>query len=162
MTDGSSRDREGLGLLAVDRLFMTYMGITGLLSLFGGPVGWMIAVAHLVVIAAIWFSAPYVPLPQNGVLRFFRIAYPVMITPLLYTELGTIVQFIVQGTFDDMVMGWEISMFGVHLSMVMSEWWPWFTLSELIHFGYATYYIIFPIAFIGVLAKEHAGEKGKR
>lgn len=137
--------------LAVDRLFMAYMAATGLVALFGGPIGWMIAVAHAVIIVGLWFSAPYVPLPANGLLRFLRIAYPVLITPLLYTELGTLVQFIVQSTHDTMVMGWEEAAFGAQMSIVLSEWLPWFTLSELIHLGYATYYVIFPIAFIGVL-----------
>ena len=147
----TSPDRAGLGRLAIDRLFMTYVGVTGLISLAGGPLGWAIAAAHGAVIAVMALLVPRWPLPRNAVLKVVRLSYPVLLTPLLYTELGTLVQFIVEGTFDEMVMGWEIAVFGEHISMVMSEWWPWFTLSELIHLGYATYYVIFPIAFVGVL-----------
>jgi hypothetical protein len=146
-------DRNATGLLAVDRVFLTYLVLTGILAVIGGgPVGFGLAFAHLATVLLV-LRLKKRPLPRNGALRFFRLAYPVAATPfLLYPELRFLNQIITERLFDGMVQGWELALFGSQLSMTFHEWLPDFTFSELLHFGYMSYYVLVPIALVGVFS----------
>jgi hypothetical protein len=136
-------------LLATDKLFLGYVVYAGLLALVaGGRTGALIAAVHAVVVAAVW-GLSRLPVPANRVLRFLRIAYPVAIAPLFYAELATVNQFLFAGTFDEMVQGWETALFGVQLSVTASEWFPSVVLSEFLHLGYVSYYLLVPAGLIG-------------
>lgn len=144
-------------MLAIDRLFLGYMAAAGALALVaGGRVGAFLALTHALAGAAVWWIARR-SLPRPPLLRFLRVAYPVALTPLLYAELATLNQFIVEGYFDELVQGWEASVFQIQLSLEASRWLPIFELSELLHLGYVSYYMIVPAALIGVFLARGAG-----
>ncbi len=135
--------------LAVDRIFLAYLAAIGLLGIiWGGPLGWAVAAAHAVVgWGVLWLARRKVP--ERGAGRFFRLAYPVAVTPLFYRELAIVNRFLTERYFDGAVQGWEAALFGGQPSMDMSSWLPSFTLSEFLHFGYGSYYLIVPIALVG-------------
>lgn len=139
------------GMLAIDRLLILYLGITGVLAALGGGVfGFGLAAVHAVVVVTVLGVARR-PLPRNAGWRWLRLAYPVAATPiLLYPELRFLNRVITERLFDLVVQGWEQALFGSQLSMTFYEWLPDFTFSELLHLGYVSYYILVPIALVGV------------
>lgn len=146
-----TRSRNGTGLLAIDRVFVLYLGLTGILAVLGGgPVGYGLAAAHAIAILVI-IRVSHRPLPRNAGWRWLRLVYPVAATPfLLYPELRFLNRVITDRLFDRIVQGWEQTLFGVQLSMTFHEWLPDFTFSELLHLGYMSYYVLVPIALVGV------------
>ena len=137
-------------MLAIDRLFIGYMALAGLFSLVaGGLAGAGLAAIHAVAIAGVWLWSRR-SVPNQPLLRFLRLAYPVALTPVLYTEMATLNQFLVSGYLDEIVQGWEVSLFRVQLSIEASNWFPAFGLSEFLHLGYVSYYLIVPAAVVGV------------
>jgi len=138
------------GLLAIDRLLVSYLGLTGLLALVaGGGTGAAIAAVHAIVIAAIVYLGRK-PAPQGWFLAFLRVAYPVILTPLLYAELATLNQLVTGGYLDEVTQRWELALFGLQPSIVASRWLPYFGLSELLYLGYVSYYLVVPAALVGV------------
>ncbi len=136
------------GPLAVDYLTMAYLAATGvvaLTSITGFGVG--IAVLPLAAMGLIWWMASFT-LPTNGFVLFFRLFYPVALTPLLYLELAPLNQLHVTGYFDPTVMMWEELLFGTQLAMVFSDWYGRLWFSEMLHLGYLSYYLIVPGAAV--------------
>ncbi len=89
--------------------------------------------------------------------RFLRVSYPVFLTPLLYTELASLNQLHVQGYLDPLVQGWEEALFGAQLSVVWARHHPWRWLSELMHLGYFSYYLLIPIS--SILVYRRGGQR---
>lgn len=132
------------GPLALDYLVMAYLAATGvvaLTSLTGMGLG--IAAAHALGMALIWWGAA-LPLPSHRLVLFFRLFYPVALTPLLYMELAPLNQVHVTGYFDATVMDWEQALFGSQLAMDFSDWYGRIWFSEMLHLGYFSYYLIVP------------------
>ena len=145
------------GPFAVDYVLIAYVLATGVLwAVTAGSRGLLMAALHLVAAAGLlWFAR--VPVPRNRVLAFFRLFYPVAITPLFYTELATLNQMLFPGYFDAAVQDWEAAIFGSQLSMIadvpaLANKW----LSEILHTGYFSYYFIMPVAAAGALAAAGA------
>jgi membrane-associated phospholipid phosphatase len=138
-TEMSSR-----GPLAVDYLVLAYLAATGvvaLTSLRGMGIG--IAAVHVGAMGLVWWMGS-LPLPTHRLVLFFRLFYPVALTPLLYLELAPLNQLHVAGYFDATVMEWEQALFGTQLAMVFSEWYGGLWFSEMLHLGYFSYYFIIP------------------
>lgn len=138
-TEMSSR-----GPLAVDYLVLAYLAATAvvaLTSLTGMGIG--IAALHAIGMGLIWWAAA-LPLPSHRLALFFRLFYPVALTPLLYMELAPLNQVHVAGYFDAVVMQWEEALFGSQLAMSFSEWYSSLWFSEMLHLGYFSYYFIVP------------------
>lgn len=171
---GRSRPRAPL---PVDLLLAGYLALTAGLALASlTPAGAAIAALHGAAVWALLGAASATggalpraaPAGEQGagggsvfrrrVLPFFRVAYPVILTPLLYTELGHLNQLHVQGYLDPMVQGWEEALFGAQLSVVWAERQPWRWLSELMHLGYASYYVLIPISAVVVYWRGGARE----
>lgn len=139
----------GARMRAVDRVFVAYLAVTGVLALFGGGTGLALALARVPVAAGVvWLGRR--PDPERRTLLFLRLAYPVLLTPLLYAELATLNQFFVQDTLDPLVRRWETALFGTQLAMAAGEWAESFLLSETLHVGYVSYYAMVPGALLGV------------
>lgn len=176
--EGENRERASL---PVDILLAGYLAVTGALALGSlTTAGAALAGVHA---AAIWLllgpvsrlgpaapvraalaggtvspeAAPPAPASIH-VARFVRVAYPVLLTPLLYTELDLLNQLYVQGYLDALVQGWEESLFGAQLSVVWAERQPWRWLSELMHLGYFSYYLLIPISAVVVYRRGGQGE----
>ncbi|MFQ5690166.1 MAG: phosphatase PAP2 family protein [Gemmatimonadota bacterium] len=141
----------GTGLLPADVLFLAYMGATAALALFsGGTWGPGLALGHGLAMGGIFFLRGR-PHPRGRLTAFLRVAYPVVLIPLLYLELARLNHVLNPGYFDADVQRWEELLFGVQLSMKASEWFPFTWLSELLHLGYFSYYLIVPTALIGTM-----------
>lgn len=132
-------------VFAIDRLTTGYLGITGLYALvFGGSVGVVIAGIHLVVIGGIGLARWWTP--ERGFAAFVRVAYPTMLMPFMYRELARLNRFITEGTFDGVIQGWESAVFGYQPSVDWSSMFPSLLLSEALHLGYMSYYLLMPMA----------------
>lgn len=144
--------------LASDPLLVAYLAATGLLA--AGTLtgtGWALAAAHAAAAGAVVWLARR-PLPGGHVLRFLRIFLPVAVTPILYTELETLNQLVAPGYLDGAVQGWEAALFGVQPSVAWARAWPWLPLSEVLHLGYVSYYLVVPAAAVAVY--RAAGDRG--
>ena len=136
------------GLLAIDRVAIGYLALSGALSLAGGLKGMAFAALHAVLIALILMMSRR-PLPRGQVAAFFRLLYPVIATPLLYHELSYLNRFVVTDFFDPIEQQWEVAVFGSQISQEATGWFPalWFT--EFMTLGYLTYYFVIPLLAIG-------------
>lgn len=166
---GASAAGEEPAALPVDLMLAGYLALTGALALVSFRAeGVAVAAAHGV---AVWLligplsgvGRPLAGLDTTGAagvgggrtrplrlsghaLRFVRVAYPVLLTPLLYTELDLLNQLHVQGYLDPTVQAWEEAVFGAQLSVVWARRQPWRWLSELMHLGYFSYYLLIPVS----------------
>lgn len=141
-----------------DHVLVAYLIATGLLAAATlTPVGAALAAAHAAGAGTVlWLGGK--PLPTNRPLRFLRLLLPVLITPLLYTELQTLNQLVAPGYYDPTVQGWEEALFGLQLSVEAARAAPWTWLSELLHLGYFSYYLVVPAAAVG--AYLASGDEG--
>jgi membrane-associated phospholipid phosphatase len=136
------------GPLGVDYLTAAYLAATAIVALTSASVlGLGIAALHVAAIVLIGRAAPG-SLPNHRFLLFFRLFYPIALTPLLYLELAPLNQLHVTGYFDPSVMRWEEAMFGDQLAMVFSDWYGRLWFSETLHLGYFSYYLIVPGAAV--------------
>jgi membrane-associated phospholipid phosphatase len=134
--------------LAVDYLAAAYLAATGILAAASiSGAGARLAALHLVGLFALYWVAGR-PLPTARWLLFFRLVYPLALTPLLYLELATMNQLHVAGYFDRTVQAWEQFVFRVQLSVDASDWYGGLWFSEVLHFGYLSYYLLIPTATI--------------
>lgn len=132
------------GPLAVDYLTAAYLSATALLALTAlDLLGLGLAALHVASVVLIW-RLTSLRVPRNRFAVFFRIFYPVALTPVLYLELAFLNQLHVTGYFDPTVMGWEDALFGGQLAMAFSEWYGRLWFSETLHIGYLSYYLIVP------------------
>ncbi len=140
----AEKEMSSQGPLAVDYLTLAYLAATGMVALTSlSGMGLGIALVHAVVMGLIWWAAA-LPLPAHRLVLFFRLFYPVALTPLLYLELAPLNQVHVTGYFDATVMEWEQSLFGAQLAMDFGEWYNRLWFSEVLHLGYFSYYFIVP------------------
>lgn len=140
----SETDLAMRGPLAVDYLAQAYLAATAVVALTSfSSTGLLIAALHVVAIGLIARGATF-PLPKHGLAVFFRLFYPVALTPILYLELAPLNQLHVTGYFDATVMRWEELLFGTQLAMAFSEKIGRLWFSEMLHIGYFSYYFIVP------------------
>ncbi len=155
-SEGSNMGKSGL--LTVDVLTAAYLAATAIIALISRTeTGLWLAALHLLGIGLV-LGLGRLPRPRGTFGAFLRIAYPVAVTPLFYMELASLNQLLFPGYFDPSVQVWEEAMFGVQLSVKASDWIPnrWF--SEMLHFGYVSYYLVVPAALIA--AWRAAGREG--
>jgi membrane-associated phospholipid phosphatase len=140
----SETDMAMRGPLAVDYLTQAYLAATAVVALTSlSGVGLLITALHVGAMVLIAWAAA-LPLPKHGLAVFFRLFYPVALTPILYLELAPLNQLHVSGYFDAAVMHWEELVFGSQLAMVFSERIGHLWFSEMLHIGYFSYYFIVP------------------
>jgi hypothetical protein len=148
--------------LASDVVLAAYLLVTAVLALAGGGrSGLVLGLAHGAAAAGVALLVRR-PLPRARILRFFRVAYPLLLMPVLYAELRVLDQLLFHGFFDATVQGWEQAVFGAQLSVTAARALPYDWLSVLLHLGYVSYYLVIPTAAIaaylsgGVRALERA------
>jgi len=146
------------GALAPDVLLVAYLLVSAVLALAGGSrAGLELAAAHAAGAALVVLLARR-PLPGGSALRFLRIALPLVAIPVLYAELRVLDQLLFHGYFDATVQGWERTLFGTQLSLAAVRALPYAWLSEILHAGYFSYYLIVPTAALG--AYLAGGDRG--
>jgi membrane-associated phospholipid phosphatase len=147
----------GSGLLAIDRVAIGYLALSGSLALTGGLPGLALASLHGAAILLILRLARR-PLPSGRVATFVRLLYPVIATTLLYHEIFILNRFIFPDYFDPIVPGWELALFGSQLSQELAGRLPALWLSEFMTLGYLTYYFLIPL--LGIAAWRAGGRAG--
>jgi len=133
------------------RMFAAYALVSSL-SLFGvhrGP-GWAMMLGLHVLVAFLVLGLPPFARPVAAIGgRWPRLAgmaadwYPLLLIPVLYTELAALNQAVWGGHyFDGMILGWEAAIFGGQPSRELAVALPYLVLSELLHAAYLSYYLI--------------------
>lgn len=152
-THESDRPRRH-GLDPVDVSLAAYLVASGLLLLVRDPgAGHYVPLAFRVAFLAVLYFLGRQPLPAGRAWELARRAYPIAIYPYLYAELATLNQLVTHEHYDAIVLRWEAFVFGSQPSIRLREWLPWKPLSELLHLGYFSYYLI-PTFTLIVLATK--------
>ncbi|MBI4520455.1 MAG: phosphatase PAP2 family protein [Gemmatimonadetes bacterium] len=133
---------------AVDLLTIAYLALS-LAALAGPhrPARWpLLLLTHLGLIAAIW-AVGRVPTKPVGstfakVLRVVRSWYPLLIVPYLYTELPLLNQSLASGYYDAAIVALEQTVFRTQPAQRLAGALPWPALSEILHAGYLSYYLL--------------------
>jgi membrane-associated phospholipid phosphatase len=135
----------------VDRLIAAYALLSGAALAFPHrPEGWFgLALVHGLaatigfgprVLQAAWRKAGHIG-PRSA--AWFHDWYPLLLIPLLYSELPLLNRSVYDGYFfDTIVQGWEQAIFGLQPSRALAQALPWPPLSELLHLGYLSYYLL--------------------
>ncbi len=133
---------------ATDLVFVGYVSFSGILfAAFGWQLGtgpWIrLTLVHVfLVLFGLWIGAQ--PLRGKSAVGFFRDVYPFIFITYLYYEIRYLAQLFSDGFNDATVQAWEQAIFGQQLAMTLSETFPFGWLSELMHFFYASYWIMLP------------------
>lgn len=144
------------GPLLPDLLLAAYLAATGGAALASGTgTGAGLSGLHLAGVGLILWGSRR-PLPRGRVLLFFRIFYPVALTPLLYAELATLNRLLFPDYFDAAVQRWEAAVFGLQPSLSAARELPALWLSEALHLGYFSYYLVVPGAAVAAFWRSGA------
>ncbi len=145
--------REPLAVRPVDKLVVGYLVlVTGVMVIRGGisqPIYWSLLLMHALVVVLVYLGSRLQADQRWG--RAFYTAYPLLITPALYSELGILaVQHDVPATFarDALVQGWESTVFSAQVSYEWIRHAPSVFWSGVLHLAYFAYY---PIVTLGPL-----------
>jgi membrane-associated phospholipid phosphatase len=134
-----------------DRLFAAYMLTAAAALLFPHrPAWWPVLVALHAAVVLIGWPAPPLERALSGLSsrarRFVRTSadwLPLLLIPLLYTELAVLNTSVHGGRyFDDVILGWESAIFGGQPSRDWAAAAPDLALSEPLHAAYLSYYFI--------------------
>jgi membrane-associated phospholipid phosphatase len=137
--------------LPLDRLFAAYMVIAAGALLFPHrPAAWpLLLVLHAAVLALFWplpaveRTLLRVPGRVRRIVRGVADWAPLLLIPLLYTELAVLNRAVHDGHyFDDIVIAWEQAIFGGQPSQEWAVAAPHLWLSEPLHAAYLSYYFI--------------------
>lgn len=142
--------REGLTLL--DRGTLAYVLFAAVvMAVRGGGGAWPLVVAHLLlgVTAAV---APRLR-ASGGLVAFLGEFYPLLAVLGLYGAIG-LVNTSTGVAYDRTVQRWEQALFGVQPSYAWIRAQPWPLLSQVLHVGYLSYYIILAGAPLGLWLTE--------
>lgn len=134
-----------------DRVFAIYMAAAAVAFAFPARVDswpWLL-LAHAVVVAIFW-PLPFVAKAVAGLserargrLRSALDWTPLLIIPLLYTELAVLNQSVHGGAyFDNVIIGVEQKLFNGMPSDLWADAAPYLWLSEPLHAAYLSYYVI--------------------
>lgn len=131
------------GLDPVDTCIAAYFVASGLLLIATSPTaGHFVPLGVRAAYFVIFFFLRRRPLPDGRAWGLARRAYPIAIFPYFYAELAVLNQLVTTARFDDIVIGWEALLFHSQPSIALRTWWPWKPLSEYLHLGYFSYYLI--------------------
>jgi len=134
-------------LLPIDVITLGYIILTGFYIFIGaGNLDKLfILIGYRVLFIAIITMVIFVNSFSNiKFIRFFRSFYPLALLFYFYPETASINNFIFKD-LDPLVANLEVTIFGGFPSVWFSQYMPWKWFSELMHFGYFSY---FPLIFI--------------
>lgn len=136
---------------AVDRLLGAYAAVTGaVLFLPTRPASWpVLALFHITLVwlalggpGTVRLRAAFTRTVPR-VAHFLREWYPILLIPLLYSELDTLNQTVHGGRmFDPIIIAAEEILFRGQPSREWAAAQPWLALSEPLHAAYLSYYLI--------------------
>jgi nucleoside-diphosphate-sugar epimerase/membrane-associated phospholipid phosphatase len=132
-----------------DRILLLYSSFSGLLALlWGWRLGtalWLgIAGGHLGVLGLVlWMRR--VPVRGFSWAGFARDAYPLVALLFLYWELRHLALLFNDAYRDPTVIAWEQAIFGEQLAVTLRQRLPSTVVSEVLHFGYGSYWLLIPV-----------------
>jgi hypothetical protein len=150
------------GITPTDRLMLAF--VTALLAVLAWRAGevpsWPFFLAVALLTVALIALLPRTA-PDRPAMAFLGGAYPVLLTPAVYTMLG-LINVEVARFHDAAVQRWEAALFGSQLSVTWHERMPSVALSWVMHLGYWAYYPIFLGAVVALwfLADREAFVRG--
>ena len=135
------------GYTPVDLLSLAYFAINITLLIFGFEhvtnAGLMVAgFSGAFAIVALF---RFVPRGGSWVLQFIRDAYPLVLLPAAYWAVGVVNRALFQTYFDDLVLEWDLWLFGGHPNAYLADLFPYAALSEFLHLCYWAYLSVVPI-----------------
>jgi len=137
-----------------DLLFIGYVAFSGMLiAAFGwklSPGIWLgLTAAHIVLlILSFWWARQ--PRGYPSLRGFVRDVYPFLFIFFLYWELRYLALLFSGGYHDPLILRLEEALFGEQLAMTLSQHLPYLWLSELMHFFYGIYWVLLPLAALGL------------
>ncbi|MEO7085388.1 MAG: phosphatase PAP2 family protein [Gemmatimonadaceae bacterium] len=109
---------------------------SGIVLCVGGHTGLaMIHAAVAAVTGAVWRRRGPVATPIGDLL-------PLVAFPLLYSEIPQLIRALGTTYHDALVQRWELAVFGTQVSTSLAAALPSLPLSELLHAGYLSYYLV--------------------
>lgn len=149
----------------IDGVVAAYAVLAGAALLFPHrPGSWpLLAAGHLALFGlALWIGRNRRSLERRGGRRWVRVVvdwYPLLIIPLLYTELDFLNTAVWGGRyFDGVILEVEERIFGGQPSTTLARSAPWLTLSEVLHGAYLSYY---PIIYVPPLVLYLQGRRAE-
>ncbi len=159
------------GRVETDRLVAGYALLSaGALAFPGRPDSWpVLAAGHLALLAlALAMGRMRDPAggpasggppdsPYSRALRVVADWYPLLVIPLLYSELGVLNRAVWGGRyFDPVILAWEQALFGAQPAASFAATAPHLALSEALHAAYLSYY---PIIYLPPLVLYLRGRR---
>lgn len=150
-------------ILSADIITVGYLLLTAILILifddfsleFSSPLLLRLIIL-IVIFSIIFFHFKF----DNRWVKFLHLFYPIILLTYFYGETALLSEIIFNGSYDAMVSGWEDFLFGFQPSVEFSKNFSnkWF--SELLNFGYFSYYILtFGVSFAFFILKPNQAEK---
>lgn len=161
----SARDRYagdfGPGLRPAEGLMAGYLTLSVILLLAFGhdlPGAWIIVATHAAIVGAMLVAARF-GAHTGTILGLLRRAYLIALAPLIYREMALLNDIFWRGRlFDDVIVHAEQVLFGGDPSQTWSAVWHFTPLSELLHFGYLSYYGLAWVLWIVLAARSRWAE----
>jgi membrane-associated phospholipid phosphatase len=129
-----------------DRVVATYLALTGVLVLAfreALPRWKLLVVAHVLGVIVV-IALRYLPARLAALPAFFRDWYPILVFPILYKEVELLAGAFGNWSLTETIQVLEVSLFGSHPSLFLSERLQWVPLSEYLHFCYLSFLVWFP------------------
>lgn len=136
------------GRVQTDRLVAGYALLSAMALAFPGrPGSWpVLAAGHLALLAlalAMGRVRDTAGGPYGRAIRVVADWYPLLVIPLLYSELGVLNRAVWGGRyFDPVILAWEQALFGAQPAASFAAAAPHLALSEALHAAYLSYYPI--------------------
>ena len=128
-----------------DIITVLYMVVTALYMLvFGKMLEELLIpmIVRIVVITLVGILIFIESKRETSVLKFIHLFYPILLLTYFYGETAQFNHFIFSTNLDSIVYGWEDKLFGFQPSIEFSVRFHQHWFSELLHFGYFSYYLL--------------------
>ena len=128
-----------------DVAIVLYMIITAVfIIVFGGFKGEIIIplVIRTILLITIGLIIYADTVLNNRGISFIHFFYPVLLLSYFYGETAQLNNYIFSSDLDAVFYGWEQWLFGFQPSIAFSVYFPQYWFSELLHFGYFSYYLL--------------------
>jgi membrane-associated phospholipid phosphatase len=129
-----------------------YLLVSGLVLAVGGHL--LLALIH----AAVFTLAASAISPKTEVTRTVGDFIPLIVAPMLYTEIPLLITALGSTYQDTLIQGWELALFGTQPSRTLAGAIPFVWISEVFHAGYLAYYpVIFLPSVLLFVRRERRG-----
>ena len=150
-------------LRTTDIITLAYMLVTALFILIFGGFSAQFAIPILVRFVLIGFIIFILYLSKsrdNNYIYFIHLFYPILMLTYFYGETDLLNNLVFSDNLDPYLFKWEESIFGFQPSLEFSITFPQKWFSELLHFGYFSYYIMtFTVCLVFFLKQKLRAEK---